>query len=339
MKECRTVTFGIIAYNEQRFLPDLLEDLCIQTFPHELIEIIMVDGMSSDNTWKIMSEFKKKHSLEYLNIQVLKNEKRIQPTGWNIVIQNSTAEVILRIDAHARLPENFIEKSMECINSGEYVCGGPRENIIDNESPWKKVLLAAEKSMFGAGIASYRNDTKEKKYVSSVFHGAYRKEVFNKVGLFNEHLVRTEDNEIHYRIRKTGFKICYDPTIKSYYQTRNTLRSMLKQKYLNGLWIGKTLFVCPGCISVFHLVPFAFICGIIFTTALLFFNFPCFSQILWVSYGIVTVVMSITAMIQANTNLLYFLCLPLIFLLLHLSYGVGTAVGLSSSLLKLNNGK
>ena len=129
----------------------------------------------------------------------------------NIVLKNSKADVILRIDAHAKLDKDFIENNMKCINSGEFVCGGPRENIIDENTGWKRLLLSAEQSMFGSGIASYRNKTEERKYVKSVFHGAYRREVIEKVGLFNEGLIRTEDNEYNYRIRKVGYKICYDP--------------------------------------------------------------------------------------------------------------------------------
>ena len=229
----QTVTFGVIAYNEQRYLPDLLEDLLKQTYSRMLTEIILVDGDSTDETWQIMELFKKQHDTEYLSIKLLRNSKRIQPVGWNIVIQNATAEVILRIDAHARLPEEKKKKNMKCINGGEYVCGGPRENIIDEDTPWKQMLLKAEQSLFGSGIASYRQATQGKKYVKSLFHGAYRREVFDQVGLFNEKLIRTEDNELHYRIREAGYRICYDPEIKSYYQTRNTLRGMLRQKYQN----------------------------------------------------------------------------------------------------------
>ena len=168
----QTVTFGVIAYNEQRYLPDLLEDLLKQTYSKLLTEVILVDGDSTDETWQIMELFKKQHDTEYLSIKLLRNSKRIQPVGWNIVIQNATTEVVLRIDAHARLPENFIEKNIKCINGGEYVCGGPRENIIDEDTPWKQLLLEAEQSLFGSGIASYRQSAQGKKYVKSLFHGA-----------------------------------------------------------------------------------------------------------------------------------------------------------------------
>lgn len=326
--QIQTVTFGVIAYNEQQYLPDLLEDLLNQTYSKLLTEVILVDGNSTDETWQIMETFKSQHDKEYFAIKLFQNSKRIQPIGWNIVLQNTTTAVVLRIDAHARLPQDFIEMNIKCINSGEYVCGGPRENIIDEDTPWKQILLAAEQSLFGSGFASYRQSKKENKYVKSLFHGAYRKMIFDQVGFFNEKLIRTEDNEIHYRIRKAGYRICYSPKIKSYYQTRNTLRGMLRQKYLNGFWIGRTLFICPGCISLFHLVPFFFVCGILLTTIAALRNIFWPVQLLWTAYGTVNLLVTLLTFTKVKDKSVMYMLLPLLFLLLHISYGTGTLVGL-----------
>ena len=149
VEESTTVTFGVITYNEHDYLPDLLSDLMAQSYPHELIEVILVDGDSTDDTWKIITDFQECNIHEFKAIKVLKNTKRIQPAGWNVVIKNCSCDILLRIDAHARLPENFVEKNVDCIHSGENVCGGSRENIIDGATPWKRTLLMAEQSMFG----------------------------------------------------------------------------------------------------------------------------------------------------------------------------------------------
>ena len=324
----KTVTFGVIAFNEHRFLPDVLDDLIKQTYPKKLIEVVLVDGDSTDDTWKIMESFQNEYIKEYIDIKLIHNPKRVQPAGWNLVIQNSKADILLRIDAHARLSYDFIENNVKCINTGEYVCGGPRENIIDEDTPWKRMLLDAEQSMFGAGIASYRQETKEKKYVKSLFHGCYRKEVLDKVGLFNEDLIRTEDNEYHYRIREAGYNICYDPSIKSLYQTRNSLEGMIKQKFLNGLWIGRTLFICPKCLSLFHLVPLIFVCIVIVATILLMVGIYWPAISVWCAYGAVNVLMTLTAFLQSKKKSRSCIVLPVVFLLLHLSYGLGTLFGI-----------
>ena len=334
MNNNKTVTFGVIAYNEEKYLSDLLNDLLGQTYDKRLIEVILVDGYSTDETSQVMKEFQENYKNEYKSIKVLFNSKRIQPAGWNVVINNMTCDVLMRIDAHSRLPVDFIEKSIKCITSGEDVCGGPRENIIDEDTPWKFVLLSAEQSMFGSGFASYRKDVVKRKYVKSVFHGAYKKEVINKVGLFNEDLVRTEDNEFHYRIIKAGYRICYDPKIKSYYQTRNSLTKMLKQKFLNGLWIGKTLFICPKCISLFHLVPVSFIIAIVITTVLAICNICWPVKVLWLTYGIANLVMTCGTIISNKRINIYSIVVPLLFLLLHLSYGIGTLFGLIERIIR-----
>lgn len=323
---CVTVTFGVIAYNEQQYLPDLLDSLTKQSYPKNLIEVVFVDGGSTDSTKQLMKDFQKEHEREFLSIKIYDNLKRVQPAGWNIVICNSTADIILRIDAHANLPNDFVESNVECINSGEYVCGGPRQNIIDEDTPWKRMLLNAELSLFGAGFASYRQETRQKKYVKSVFHGAYRKEVFNKIGMFNETLIRTEDNEIHYRIRKAGYKICYDPQIRSYYQTRNSLRKMLKQKFSNGFWIGKTLFICPKCISLFHLAPLCFVIGGMMVILLCCFDIWLPVGALLILYCSFLLINTLSCLIKTKAIINF--ALPILIFLMHVSYGCGTLCGI-----------
>ncbi len=332
LPQVRTVTFGIIAYNEQQYLPDLLNDLLSQTYPKDRIEVILVDGDSSDDTWNLMQAFKDRCESSFLRVLVLHNPKRIQPAGWNIVITNSTADMLLRIDAHARIPKDFIQRSVERINAGEFVCGGPRANIIDEETPWKSMLLGAEQAMFGSGFASYRRAAEKITYVKSVFHAAYRREVLCKVGLFNEDLQRTEDNEYHYRVAQAGYKICYDPAITSFYQTRNSLKAMLRQKHLNGLWIGKTLFVCPGCISLFHLVPCGFVFSIGATGALAVVGIVWPALTLWAAYGAVDALMTLSTFVAAPKKSACYAALPAVFFLLHAGYGVGTVRGISSML-------
>lgn len=330
MLQNRNVTIGIIAYNEQRYLPDLLEDIVQQTYTKKNTEIVLVDGGSTDCTVSLMQQFKEKYDALYKRVLICQNPRRIQPAGWNVVIQNMStdSDVLLRIDAHARLPEDFVQKNINCLESGECVCGGPRENIIDENTAWKRMLLSAERSMFGSGFAKYRRKNVEKEYVNSVFHGAYRKEVLDKVGLFNEQLVRTEDNEYHYRVRSAGYKICYDSGIESFYQTRSSLKGMLKQKYLNGFWIGKTLKICPGCISLFHLVPLAFVVAVIVAVVMgVFFSWLPLLAI-GVAYGGFLIASTGVSIFESHNVLDLFL--PFVILAIHFAYGTGTLLGILS---------
>ncbi len=331
------ISVCIIAYNEEESLPGLLTDVVTQTYPHNLIEVVLVDAMSTDRTYAIMQEFADS-ATGFERVIVAQNPKKTQPSGWNVAIRTATGDAIVRVDAHAHIPADFVANHVRCLEDGECISGGPRPNVIVDPTPWKETLLLAESSMFGSGIASYRRtETAQRRYVNTMFHAAYRREVFEKAGLFNENLIRTEDNELHYRMRKAGYRFCFDPSIVSYQHTRSTLPKMLKQKFQNGYWIGLTVFVCPGCLSLFHFVPFAFVLAILLTTVLAFVWSAIPALLLWGAYLFANLAMSMLTIAQKKTGLTN-LALPVLFLLLHLSYGVGTFCGILSFPLKTLGG-
>lgn len=329
------ITLCVIAYNEEKCINSILNDISNQDYDHGRIEVLLVDGMSTDNTKACMEDFKEKYKDDFSEINIYDNPGKTLPCGWNVALKNFKGEAILKVDAHASIPQDFVSKNVAALD-GEFIVGGQRPNIIDDSTPWKETLLLAESSMFGSSIAPYRNNP-GKTYVNSMFHAAYRREVFERVGLFNENLARTEDNEMHYRMRKAGFRLLFDPNIISYQHTRNSLGKMLKQKYANGYWIGITAGVCPKCLSLYHFVPFAFVVAIILSTiSLVLLPFlktlhkitEILTIIMWALYGMLAVGMSVVAAIGAGRkrNGTCF-ALPFLFLSLHLSYGIGTLVG------------
>lgn len=318
------VSIVISAYNEEKYLPGLIEDLKNQSYPHNLIEIILINAMSTDKTKDIMENFQKNNS-DFYKIKVIDNPKKVQPSGFNLGVKNSEGDVVLKIDAHSKVTSDFVEKNVNVINTGEYVCGGKRPTIVETSDDFSKTLHLVEENMFGSSIASYRKSD-EDRYVDSIFHGMYRKEVFEKVGLLNEKLIRTEDNEIHYRIRKNGFKIKYSKDILSYQYIRPTLKKMLKQKYSNGYWIGLTSHVEFKCLSIFHFVPLAFVLAIIFSLCMI----PITSKfiiLLSSVYFLFTILITIMTIINNKFNVTILL-MPIILFLIHVYYGVGTLVGL-----------
>lgn len=322
-----TVSLCVVAYNEEQFLPNLLRDLEAQTYPHDLTEIVLIDGISSDSTKQIMKDFAQK-STSFYSVQVLDNPDRVQAAGWNVAIANAKSDVIIRIDAHTHIQAEFTAKNMALQEKGEYVTGGVRPCLIDNPTPWKETLLEVENSMFGSSISKGRKNTKAS-YVKSMFHAAYRREVFEKAGNFNPKLLRTEDNEMHYRIREAGYKLYCDPDIVSYQYARSDFKKMIKQKYGNGYWVGLTLGICPGCISLFHLVPLAFVLGIVFTTILALFSFWYLSAVMWIAYALFVVTGTVCTIINKKATRWTFL-MPVLFLIMHISYGIGTLVGIIS---------
>ena len=330
-----TVSLCIIAYNEEKYLPSLFEQIKSQTFPKAMTELVFVDSSSEDVTKALFEGFCTEERGNYHDILVLDNPAKNQAAGWNTAIKNASCEIIIRLDAHSEIPEDFIEQNVALIESGENVCGGARPNKAEDQSPMKQMLYLAESSMFGSSPAGYRRKSGEKKYVSSVFHGAYRREVFEKTGGFNENLGRTEDNELHYRIRAAGYRICQGSDIISYQYVRANLSSMLRQKYANGKWIGLTMGVCYQCISSFHFIPFFFVllllCSLVlfvsaFITGNIWMIYPFI--LVFGTYFLADIMMSAAAFAGAEKKHASMLLLPAVFFLLHVSYGIGTAAGL-----------
>ena len=341
------ITLCVIAYNEEKTIRAILDDIVNQDFNHNDIEVLLVNSASTDNTRQIMIDFAKENAsnknMQFRSVHVLENPKKTLPCGWNLAIKVYKGEAILKVDAHAQIPSDFVSKNVSVLESGEDISGGQRPSIIDEPTKWKETLLLAESSMFGSSIAPYRNNP-GRSYVKSLFHAAYRREVFEKVGFFNEELVRTEDNEIHYRMRKAGYKLCFDPDIRSYQYTRSSLKAMLKQKYANGYWIGKTSKVCPKCLSIYHFVPFAFVVAIIISTLICAGFYGVFTagifltiyniiviltKFMWITYTLLAVIMAVLSVIQAKDKAnITCILLPVLFFLLHISYGIGTLMGL-----------
>ena len=317
-----SVVVGLL--NEEKFLPRLIEDFKKQTYNHNEIELIFIDGRSKDDSWKILEDFKNSNH-DFYDVVLLKNPKVILSAGMNVGIKAARGECILKVDCHSHITDNFIENNVKIIEEGEDVCGGPRPNIIENADNFSKTLLLVEENMFGSGIADYRKKT-TKKYVSSVFQGMYKKSIFDKIGLLDEKVGRVEDNELHYRIRKNGYKIRYSNDILSYQYTRPTLKRMLKQKYSNGYWIGKVSHVYPKAFSIFHFVPLAFVLAIIFSLCMIPIT-SIFIILLSSVYFLFTILITIMTIINNKFNITILL-MPIILFLIHVYYGVGTLVGL-----------
>ena len=322
------VSFIVVALNAASTIQKLFECLKHQTYPHEWIEVILVDGLSSDATKTEMLHFQAEEN-DFWQIKVLDNPKKTLPCGWNVALSAAQGDALLRVDAHVSIPDNFIELNVRDLLRGEDICGGKVTSVPGNETEWAFVLNEAENSMFGGGIAAFRR-ADSTGYVNTAAFAIYRKIVFDTVGTYNELLTRTEDNEMHYRMRKAGCRFYYDPEIVSYRKTRADLKSLAKQKYLNGYWIGRTLWIEPRCFSIYHFIPLAFVLFIVFSLILLSFGTAFPAAALWGAYAVVNLSMAIVSVISCKEKNGFFVLLPAIFLILHIWYGVGTAIGIIS---------
>ena len=325
------ISIAIVARNEENYLENLLIDIMKQTVDLSNIELLLIDSMSEDSTFEIMQKFNRENKKYFFDVIVLKNNRISQSEGWNLAIDNFTGNALTRIDGHSKLDENFLINILKNLDSGEDVVGGPRLSIVEGDSKWIELLFTSEQSMFGSGIANYRKKTESNGYRKTMFHATYKREVLNKVGHFNVKLGRTEDNDFHYRIRKEGYKLFFDNRIISYQYIRPTIGKMMTQKYGNGFWIGKTLFIQPKCISIFHLIPGLFMMSLLLSLVItILFSNNFLILLVLGSYGIFCITAMLLQIIQRKNILL--ILLPMIFFILHASYGIGTIYGVLTGL-------
>ena len=340
------VSVAVVAYNEAGFIGNVLDDIVAQDFPHERMEVVLVDSASSDETRAMMRAFAARNENEgtgtvaaegadassapflhpFASVVVCDNPARILPAGCNVAIERSSGDVLVRVDAHARIPSDFISSNVRVLEQGEYVCGGPRPTAASPSTPWSETLLLAEDSAFGSSIADYRKGS-GKRYVSSAFHAAFRREVLDRVGLYDERLARTEDNDYFHRVREAGYRIRFDESIRSTQYARSTLRRMVRQKYANGYWIGRTLHMSPRCVSSFHLVPALFVVALAMCALVgaLWSWIPLLA--LTAVYVAADLAVSALAVIGCRKRHASMVLLPAVFPLIHVPYGVGTLLG------------
>ena len=316
------VSIIITARNEEKYLPMLFEDILNQTFPLQNIEVVLMDSNSTDNTRLVMEEFKKNN--ETLSVQIVTNERQIQAAGFNEGVKHATGDVVLKIDAHSRSPADFVQKNVDEILAGAYVCGGNRPTVVDSADDFSKTLHIVEESALGSSIANYRKSDVKRK-VNSIFHGMYRKEVFDKVGLADERLLRTEDNEFHYRVRKAGYDIIFNPEIESYQYIRPTFTKMIQQKFANGYWIGLTSHVCRDCLSLFHFGPGVFVATLLVLMMLTLVSFVPLLTVVFL-YLLAVLGLSIFEISKQKFNPTLLL-IPFIMIAIHFAYGIGTIKG------------
>ena len=318
-----TISFIVVAYNAAASLPLLLGDLRAQTLPPEQLEVLLVDSASTDGTRRVMEQFSAGAPFP---VRVLENPRRWLASGINIALRAASGDAVIRLDAHARIPADFLMKSLRALEQGEDIVGGCVSGAQPS-TPWEAVMHALDTSRFCGGAAPFRNSG-EARYVDTLAYALYRREVYDRVGPYDERLRRTEDNEMHYRMRKAGYRFCFSPEIISYHAARPTLRGQLRQKWGNGYWIGRTMHIQPHCFAPRHLIPALFVLALLGCLLLLpLARWPL--ALLLCTYTLTDLIFSVKGALCEKMGRLLTLCtLPLLFPLVHIVYGAGTLLGL-----------
>jgi succinoglycan biosynthesis protein ExoA len=317
-----SVSIIIPCYNEQDTIHKLLEAIYAQTFPRADLEVVIADGMSTDGTRAQIEAFADSHA--DLHIALTDNLMRSIPASLNCALRESQGEIILRLDAHSMPYPDYIERSVEDLQAGLGENVGGVWEIQPGAQTWvaQSIALAASHPL-GVGDALYRHTVRAAQ-VDTVPFGAFKRELLALIGFFDETLLTNEDYEFNARIRKSGGRIWLDPSIRSVYFARPTLRKLARQYTRYGFWKWRMLRRYPETVRWRQALPPLFVMSLIAGAALAIFM-PIFRILLAgeiIIYLIALTAAGLQAAVQHKEIHLGF-GLPLAIAVMHIAWGAG----------------
>lgn len=321
MKEYSNISVVIPAYNEERFIEDCLRSVYQQDYQEDSMEVIVVDGNSQDRTVSIIEE-------KFPQVKIFHNPRKIVPISMNIGIKEATGKYLIRLDVHCTYPKDyfsylvrFMEEHPEADN-----VGGVCKTLPANDSAQAQAIAIALRSKFGMGNSEFRVGTKEIKEVDTVPFGCYRREVFDKIGGYDEELIRNQDNELNSRLKQQGGRIFLLPDLLIDYYARPTLQKCGRMFYQYGLFNPLVDKKLGQLTSLRRMVPLFFVLYLLLFVVL---SLSIPSMVLWFAiplflYLLIDLAVSLKY-IGKPVIALWLLC---IYPSIHISYGVGSLDGI-----------
>jgi glycosyltransferase involved in cell wall biosynthesis len=319
------VSVVIPCRNEEGRICKCLDSINANDYPKDKLEILVVDGESEDGTLDVVKEMAKEHS----NIRSLTNPKRTTPAGLNVGIRHARGEIIMIMGAHGACAPNYVSRCVNCLlHTDKDAVGGLYATLPGSDTYAGNAIAWALSSPFGVGNAYYRIGISGDKDVDTVAWGCYRKEVFDRCGLFDEEFVSCEDDEFNYRLRKTGASFLLTSETTSYYYARTSLRRLWHQYVRYGTWKVRVFQKHPGMMQLRQFVPGIFVLGLAggLVTSILHPIFLFAFVITGAFYLCLSLLFSLKIAVQHGRK--YVGIMPLVFLLIHVGYGLGFLIGL-----------
>lgn len=313
-------------YNEEKYISQCIESLLQQDYPQDDLEILFVDGMSNDKTREIIALYTR----QYPFIKMLDNPKKIVPYAMNAGIKASKGDIIIRLDGHVEYPTNYFSALVKNLTELDADNVGALCETLPCGSSSKELAIAeALSSSFGMGNSYFRIGCNEVRRVDTVPFGCFKREVFDKVGLYDNELIRNQDDELNGRIIKNGGKIYLIPSIVTKYYARDKISKVRKMFYQYGLYkplVNKKLG-SPATVRQFF--PLAFVLGLFIGAGL-----SCVSIIVALLYATVLVLYLFLACSFTVKSIVktgrwgLVLYQPFIYFTIHVSYGWGYLIGI-----------
>ncbi len=321
------VSLIIPCRNEEKFIGKCLDSLINQDYPKDKLEILVVDGMSKDKTREMVEKVKSQNSK--VKIFLLDNLNKTSPYALNIGIKNAKGDVVSHLGAHAEYNKDFVSKSIKYLfEYGADCVGGIAKAMPKNDSLSARAIALCLSNKFGGG-GSFRTGVDKPVFADTAFGCFYKKEVFEKIGLFNEKMTRSQDMEFNMRLRKAGGKILLASDIVIYYYPKSNFKDFFKHNVIDGFWTIYPLKFKVKIFSLRHLVPLFFFSVILLGIILGIF----FKIFLWlllamlILYFVITIVVSFK-IAKKEKSLILIPFLMVAFFIRHFAYGLGSFGGL-----------
>lgn len=313
-------------YNEEKYIAQFIDSILLQDYPKDNLEILLVDGMSKDKTREIVATY----TQQYPFIRLIDNPDRIVPYAMNRGIEAATGDIIMRLDAHASYQPDYFSvlargiKRLNAENVGT-VC----KTDVLNKTPKTLAIREVLGNKFGVGNSTFRTGITKEQEVDTVPFGCWKRDVFEKYGLYDVRLVRNQDIELNKRILRGGGKIYILPDTYCTYLARETWSGLAKNNYGNGKWNILTVYYTKAfsSLSLRHFIPLLFILSLIVPLLLSIFWWPfsLLSAASLVAYTSLLATISAKLAIDKKLNFWYLLAT---FIVLHISYGWGSLMGI-----------
>ncbi len=320
----------IPCYNEEKYIEKCLGSIVSQIHDNDSVEVIVVDGLSTDATAKILMDYEKKYPF----IRYIKNPRRITPVALNVGIQESKGDFILILGSHSMIGKDFIRKNIETLLERDVDCvGGVLETIPSSESLCARGIALALGHPFGVGNSQFRIGVDRETFVDTVPFGCYRREVFDKIGFFDEDLVRNQDDEFNLRLLKNNGKILLVPEITSQYFARDSFIHLGRMFFQYGYLKPLVALKLGGILTWRQTVPGLFIVTLLLSVVDSFFKKRM--SLLFVFQVFLYSCLSFSCALLASKKAGEIMLIPFIFLsfiIIHFSYGFGYLCGVKEFL-------